>query len=174
MELTASLVEQKIPKRQKQVSTFVDTSINPLTAEERQQYSSDSIHYSTMPLFSVTEGEQNYIYSFNRIVSQINAEIKSRKDFFEKQLTIFVIPIFIAVFVKVLNYFNQTIEPTATFNFMIGLLFAVGVYCSAQTVYRHPFKAIKKLKAIKKMVFDSSPEYLAELEEAAKKPVINI
>jgi hypothetical protein len=174
MELTASQVEQKIPKRQKQVSTFVDTVIDPLTADERQQYESVDMQSSTMPLFSVTEGEHNYIYSFNRLVSQINAEIKSRKDFFEKQLTIFVCPILIAVFVKVLNYFNQTIEPTNTFNFMLGLLFAVGVYCTAQTIYRHPFKAIKKLKAIKKMVFDSSPDYLAELEAAAKKPVINI
>lgn len=174
MELTASQVEQKIPKRQKQVSTFVDTIINPLTAEERQQYESVDMQTSTIPLFSVTEGEHNYIYSFNRIVSQINAEIKSRKAFFEKQLTIFVCPILIAVFLKLINYFNQTIEPTDTFNFMLGLLFGVGVYCTSQTIYRHPFKAIKELKAIKKMVFDSNPEYLAELEEEAKKPVINI
>jgi len=174
MELTASQVEQKIPKRQKQVSTFVDTVIKPLTADERQQYESVDMQSSTMPFFWVTEGDHNYIYSFNRIVSQINAEIKSRKAFFDKQLMIFVIPILIAVFVKVMNYFGQTIESTDTFNFMLGLLFGVGVYCTAQTIYRHPFKAIKELKAIKKRVFDSSPEYLAELEEAAKKPVINI
>lgn len=174
MELTAEHVNQTIPKQRKHVSTFVNTIISPLTVEDRQQYASDKESASKMPMFSVTEGERNYVYSFNRIVERLDAEIKSRRDFFDKQLTISVIPLLIVLFVKVINSIHQTIEPTNFFNLMIAILFGGGVYATAQTIYRHPFKAIKKLKAIKTMVFDNSTEYLTELEDLAKQPVINI
>ena len=57
---------------------------------------------------------------------------------------------------------------------LTNLILGCGIYCTAQAIYRNPFKAIKKLKAIKTMVFGQSKAYLAELSEEAKRPVIII
>lgn len=175
MDLTTPHVEQHIPKKSKHIDTFVDSTISLMTENAIQQCETLAMHSHDVktPFFLVSKGEHNYIYSFHRIVEGLEAEIKSRKDFFEKQLCISVIPLIISVFVMIMSYFDK-VDMSKNGFFMVGILLACGVYCTAQAIYRNPFKDIKKLKAIKRMVFGQSKAYLAELSEEAKRPVIII
>lgn len=176
MDLTTQHIEQHIPKKSKRIDTFVDSTISLMTDNAIQQSETLAMHSHDVktPFFLVSKGEHNYIYSFNRIVESLDAEIKSRRDFFDKKLTISIIPMIIVILGLILSHLTQSIEPTNELRLLTGLLFGAGAYATAQTIYRHPFKAIKKLKAIRTMVFDQSKAYLSELAEDAKRPVIII
>jgi hypothetical protein len=175
MDLTQPHVEQHIPKKSNHIDTFVDSTISLMTEDAIQQCETLAMHSHDVktPFFLVSKGEHNYIYSFHRIVEGLEAEIKSRKDFFEKQLFISASPLIISVFVMIMSYFDK-VDLSKNAFLMVGILLACGVYCTAQAIYRNPFKAIKKLKAIKRIVFGQSQSYLSELAEEAKRPVIII
>lgn len=175
MDLTTPHVEQHIPKKSKHIDTFVDSTISLMTENAVQQCETLSMHSHDVktPFFLVSKGDHNYIYSFHRIVEGLDTEIKSRKDFFEKQLWLSAIPLIISVFAMIMSYFDK-VDMSKNAFLMTGLILGCGIYCTAQAIYRNPFKAIKKLKAIKTMVFGQSKAYLAELSEEAKRPVIII
>lgn len=166
-----SIAITDIPVVSKEVKFFRFSDIKVIPESDYRNLAKfESIDIS-QPLFSVTEGDRNYIYSFSKVFDGIRSESSRIKNNQSNMLLTLVLSLFglagSACFLKFVGHS----EVASIIGFASTFMLSVCLWDLITNRYK---KTLKNLDDKKLYVLANSQDYLKKLEADARKPALNI
>jgi hypothetical protein len=156
-----------IPVVSKEVNYFRSSTIKVIPETDRagiEQLASIEIKE---PMFAVSEGERNYIYSFSKVFDGIDKEILKIKE--NRYTTILMSAVSLVIALFCFGLLKGMGSMTPMIGFFSIIFFVFSLWCMFTTNYK---QMIKNLEVKKSYVLNESQNYLKNLEQEVRKPVV--
>lgn len=161
----------EIPVESKEVRSFRLSDIKVISDTDRAGIAQLAAVKVKEPLFAVVEGHRNYIYSFSKVFAGIKKEHENLKERKFTMILFCVVSLIVAIGSLVFLKLNGHSTTPDMLGYAASFIFFVCLWDLMTTRYK---KMINILHDKKTYVLTESQDYLQQLQEDAKKPVLII
>jgi hypothetical protein len=169
--MSKNIAVTEIPVESKEVRSFMLSDIKVISDTDRAGIDQLAAVKVKEPLFSVVEGDRNYIYSFSKIFAGIKKEHAKLKDRKFNMIMCCVISLIVASGCLLFLKFNGPSPNSDILGVGASFIFIVCLWDLITTRYT---KMINNLNDKKTYVLTESQDYLQQLKKEVQKPVLII
>lgn len=167
--MSKTITVTEIPVESKQVRSFRLSDIQVISETERAGIEQLATVKIKEPLFSVVEGDRNYIYSFSKVFVGVKKEHENLKERKFNMIIFCVLSLIVAIGCLFSLKFNGPSPTVDMLGFGASFIFIVCLWDLITTRYT---KMINSLNDKKTYVLTESQDYLQQMKEEYKKPVV--
>jgi hypothetical protein len=169
--MSKTIAVTEIPVESKEVRSFRLSDIKVISETDRAGIEQLAAVKVKEPLFAVVDGDRNYIYSFSKVFAGIKKEHANLKERKFNMIMFCVISLCVGIGCLSFLKFNGPSPNADMLGYAASFIFFVCLWDLIKTRYT---KMINNLNDKKTYVLTESQDYLQQLKEDAKKPVLII